>query len=966
MIPDGAGGWYIGGRFSQIGDATREALAHVLADGKVDHTFDARLLDNSEVESLALSGGTLYVGGAVRFFGTVSRDGLVAVDAATGAVKPFDAKLTRTGGYRFSVRALAHIGTRLFVAGTFDAVGGAQRRGLAAVDATSGAVTSWNPNPDQNGFPGSISSLTAAGDTLYAGGQFSSIGGQPRASLAQLRTSDGGATSWNPSADGFVRTLTLAGSTVYAGGEFAHAGGAARAGAAALSVGDGHALAWDAQLQAPPNSSPNVLGVAVDGATVYLAGRFSGARGEERFRAAALDGESGELRDWDPRVQVTVGQGAAEVYAVAAAGGKVVLGGAFTAVNVIARKTLAAIDVATGAPTGWAPEVTGQVSALVVDGSRVWAGGDFEGVTGAADCPNLAALDRTSATQTGPCPEPDGSVRALRIDGARIYLGGDFDHIGASTRSGIAALDIPGGTLASWAPEARFGGAPGTISTLSPGGGTVYAGGTFDHIGGQARTGVAKLSDTTGDASGWDAHLSSTQGFTPSVTAVARGGDRLFIGGEGFDHIGTQAAETLGAVNLTTGAAFAWAPGVAFAPNDNIETPHINALAVGPGGLIAVGSFDYLGLEHEGVGAISQTTTTGSTWQPRGFGFGASALAVSGGTVLAGNGEVYVFRSHGAPVFERGPALQTAQVLSYPGAIGCERGQYTGNRPFHWRYDWLRDGALLPGEGIEFTHGISDDDEGHLLACRITVQNDEGSAHADSPAIRAVPRELVNLQPPLLAYTPDGGLTSGAPLLCLPGAWGGTRPAIAYAWVRDGTVVGGEGTDRYTIRASDLGHEMRCRVTATNPTKSITLDSQPLKLPGGSGGGGGGGGGGGTGSARPLLHKLKLPARMKLRTFLRRGLRVRVTALRPMRSLQLALVLDPRTSAKLRLSALLRKRTLRSVKVGRTTVVLKPSRRGRRALRKVKRAQVAIASRAVGRDGRPGRDVGSRIVTLRR
>ena len=67
---------------------------------------------------------------------------------------------------------------------------------------------------------------------------------------------------------------------------------------------------------------------------------------------------------------------------------------------------------------------------------------------------------------------------------------------------------------------------------------------------------------------------------------------------------------------------------------------------------------------------------------------------------------------------------------------------------------------------------------------------------------------------------------------------------------------------------------------------------------------------------------------MKLRTFLRRGLRVRVTALRPMRSLQLALVLDPRTSAKLRLSALLRERTLRSVKVGRTTVALKPSTEG--------------------------------------
>jgi hypothetical protein len=52
---------------------------------------------------------------------------------------------------------------------------------LAALDANSGVLEAWNPNA--NGFS---HALAISGDTVYAGGNFSSIGGQPSGGIAAI------------------------------------------------------------------------------------------------------------------------------------------------------------------------------------------------------------------------------------------------------------------------------------------------------------------------------------------------------------------------------------------------------------------------------------------------------------------------------------------------------------------------------------------------------------------------------------------------------------------------------------------------------------------------------------------------------------------------------------------------------------------------------------------------------------
>ena len=60
-----------------------------------------------------------------------------------------------------------------------------------ALDAVTGFVTTWNPNANSY-----VNSLLRDGSTVYAGGSFTNIGGQPRNYIAALSIGSGSATAW--------------------------------------------------------------------------------------------------------------------------------------------------------------------------------------------------------------------------------------------------------------------------------------------------------------------------------------------------------------------------------------------------------------------------------------------------------------------------------------------------------------------------------------------------------------------------------------------------------------------------------------------------------------------------------------------------------------------------------------------------------------------------------------------------
>uniref|UniRef100_UPI00261640C5 hypothetical protein n=1 Tax=uncultured Legionella sp. TaxID=210934 RepID=UPI00261640C5 len=104
----------------------------------------------------------------------------------------------------------------LYVGGDFTTIDGQVRNRLAAIEASSGALTTWNPNVD-----GSVYTLAASGSTVYVGGGFITIGSQTRNNIAAIDASSGTPNAWNPSPSNLVSKLAVSGSTVYVGGNFA-------------------------------------------------------------------------------------------------------------------------------------------------------------------------------------------------------------------------------------------------------------------------------------------------------------------------------------------------------------------------------------------------------------------------------------------------------------------------------------------------------------------------------------------------------------------------------------------------------------------------------------------------------------------------------------------------------------------------------------------------------------------------
>ncbi len=117
--------------------------------------------------------------------------------AGTGSATSWDANVNA------EVRALAlsENGSTVYAGGVFTSIGGQTRNYIAALNtAGTGSATAWDPNPD-NG----VYALAVSGSTVYAGGVFTSIGGQSRNYIAALNTAGtGSATSWDPNPDSLV------------------------------------------------------------------------------------------------------------------------------------------------------------------------------------------------------------------------------------------------------------------------------------------------------------------------------------------------------------------------------------------------------------------------------------------------------------------------------------------------------------------------------------------------------------------------------------------------------------------------------------------------------------------------------------------------------------------------------------------------------------------------------------------
>src|SRR5215217_9703723 len=203
-----------------------------------------------EVRAVAQIGSSIYVGGSFIGVGygspTIARAHLVALDATTGLHLPgFDPRADD------DVNALlaSPDGTRLYAGGVFNNVRGCTSCDrLAMLDPVTGiANTAFGPQPNA-----AVLKLALAGNTLFAGGTFATVDGRRRVRLAAVNATTGAVGGMALHANGAVRDLAVspAGTTLYLAGSFTTVGGAVRYSFASIAIAARTLTGWNPNIHA--------------------------------------------------------------------------------------------------------------------------------------------------------------------------------------------------------------------------------------------------------------------------------------------------------------------------------------------------------------------------------------------------------------------------------------------------------------------------------------------------------------------------------------------------------------------------------------------------------------------------------------------------------------------------------------------------------------------------------------------
>jgi hypothetical protein len=165
-----------------------------------------------------------------------------------------------------------------------------------------------------------------------------------------------------------------------------------------------------------------------------------------------------------------------------------------------------------------------------------------------------------------------GDVHALAVSGSTLYAGGGFTTAGGSAANLIAQWNGSSwsalGSGMSGAVNANY---YPLVDALAVSGSTLYAGGYFTTAGGSAANAIAQWNGSSWSAMGSGMSGAGSDGYGPSVYALVASGSTLYAGGD-FTTAGTNLSAYAAMANLagtpvsiaiiTTNAAFGFTHGV--------------------------------------------------------------------------------------------------------------------------------------------------------------------------------------------------------------------------------------------------------------------------------------------------------------------------------------------------------------------------------------------------------------------
>ena len=622
MVLQTGGKLIIGGDFTSVNGMPRNHIARLNTDGSVDAGWN--LSASGPVTTLLTNGSGLFVMGSFTNIGGLSRNGLARINLNDGTV---DA--TWNPNPNSAPSAIAVSGEDVFVSGFFTSIGGQTRYHLAKIGANGfgDADLNWNPGMDN-----SAGAMTISGTNLYIGGYFYQVGGLSITSIARLNTAGSGEVDpvWKPpmSAGVSPTTILVNETNVYVAGCFS-SGVVHGVGKISIFGRGAFDTNWNPN---PSGPSCFVRSLVISGTYLYVGGDISAVGGQNRRGLARIDLFGSGTADpaWNANLDNSVS-------VVVKSGADLYVGGSFGYVSNSLALGVVKLDLASGrkdSAYSVQAQLPGNVSALALQGDgRLLVGGRFD-MTGDVPRRNLLRVKEDGSLDLGWAPSPNGKVTILTLHSNELFVAGFFSQIGAEDRNQLAKVSLFGNGNADpdWNPRMDVD-INSRVNSLSAFGTNLFVGGSFANIGGQTRSGLAKLSTLGfGDADPlWNPSPSPCCSWflVESVLAVS---SNLFVSGVftkvgGLDrrYIAKLSTEGTGLADVT------W--------NPNPNGGYVDLLVSdGVTNLFVSGGFTNIGGQNRSYRARLNAEGTGQAdpvWHP-GFSPNTRLLAVSGTNLYAG------------------------------------------------------------------------------------------------------------------------------------------------------------------------------------------------------------------------------------------------------------------------------------------------------------------------------------------
>lgn len=355
---------------------------------------------------------------------------LAVVAVLVGAVDPAGASVSTTAMSTAQVSgvvwAVAQVGDRTIIGGSFTAVGGLPRSNVAAILPDGKVDPTFNPSVN-----GIVYGLAASedGTRVFIGGDFTAVGLTPRTDLAAVDAVSGAVIAdWQADTDGIVHSLRVKGTRLYAGGTFVTIKGVTRRRLAAVDVATS---AVNLQFNPWPNWTVKGIAVSPDGTKVYATGGFTAIGGQPRNGAAEVLSTSGAATAFNPAEG-----GVGIALALTPDGSRFY----FSTTN----NRMYAYDPAVSSVPVYTIQTGGDTQAIVASSTEVYFGGHFNNIqTFGAKRSLIASIRMSDGALTSWNPTISTSSKGMGpwtmvATPTALVVGGDFTRVNNKAQQGLA------------------------------------------------------------------------------------------------------------------------------------------------------------------------------------------------------------------------------------------------------------------------------------------------------------------------------------------------------------------------------------------------------------------------------------------------------------------------------------------------------------------------------------------------